>query len=127
MKSPVSIAAVIVAFVGIAIAVFQEDLRSDPPTRDVPVKQRVLERGAEWVGIKVEKPGPQRDAVRLAYMGLGLLALAGAVTGFLRRENHHAAGMAGALAVVAIAWEYVLIAIVIAVVIYLLSYVDLGG
>jgi hypothetical protein len=54
-------------------------------------------------------------------MALGLLALVAGIASFVKNENHRISGLAGALGVVVIGWEYVLIGLVIAVVLFLLA------
>ena len=54
--------------------------------------------------------------VTMTYLALGLVALAAGVASFLRHENQRVAGMAGALGIIVIGWEYVLIGVLVAVV-----------
>jgi|TARA_B110000263_G_C14781499_1_gene273434 hypothetical protein len=51
------------------------------------------------------------DTIDSLYIGFGLVALVLGVCSFIAKQKHRIAGLAGALGVVALAWEYVLIAL----------------
>lgn len=125
MKNKFGIAGICIAIFAIAIAVFQDDIRPEPPSASVQLAERVSDVVAKIGGIE-SKESAARDWVTLAYIGLGLLALIAGIVAFVQKESHRVAGMAGALGVVAIAWEYVLIGVVVAVVLFLLVNLDIG-
>lgn len=125
------LAGVLFGILSIAIALFQDDLRPKEPSATEQIKTSLLEKGKDMLGIgEDKKPAPvavaaKYDYVKFAYMGGGLLAFILGVTSYLRQENHRVSGMAGALGIIAMAWQYVLIAVVVAVVIFLLANLDI--
>ncbi|MGI9261582.1 MAG: hypothetical protein ACR2QR_06090 [Woeseiaceae bacterium] len=125
MKNKFGIAGIFIAVFAIAIAVFQDDIRPEPPSASVQLTDRVADAVARISGVETEN-NSSKDWVTLAYIGLGLLALIAGIVSFIQKENHRVSGMAGALGVVAIAWEYVLIGVVVAVVLFLLVNLDIG-
>lgn len=124
MKNQVGIAGICIAIIAIGIAIFQDDLRPEPLSPATQLADRVSETVAKIGGIEIEESS-SRDWVTLTYIGLGFLALIAGIVSFVQKENHRVSGMAGALGVVAIAWEYVLIGVVVAVVLYLLANLNL--
>lgn len=125
MKNKFGIAGICIAIFAIAIAIFQDDIRPEPPAASTQLVDRVSEAVAKISGAEIEE-NAAKDWVTLAYIGLGLLALIAGIISFVQKENHRVSGMAGALGVVAIAWEYVLIGVVVAVVLFLLVNLDIG-
>jgi len=122
-KNTFGIIGIFIAIIAIAVAVFQDDLRPTPPPASELLTTRVLEKGVELFTGEVEKM-KKRDLVRYSYAGLGLLALILGVASFTNKENTRISGLAGGLGIIAIAWEYVLIGIVIAVVIIMIAEFD---
>lgn len=125
MKNKFGIAGICIAIFAIAIAIFQDDIRPEPPTVSVQLADRLADAVAKIGGVETDESSP-KDWVTLAYIGLGLLALVAGIVSFVQKENHRVSGMAGALGVVAIAWEYVLIGVIVAVVLFLLVNLDIG-
>ncbi len=123
MKNNNGTVGIVVALLAICVAMFQDDLRPAPPPVDEQLKQKVIEKGAKMLGLAVESKEERNrhDYVAVGYTGLGLVALILGVVLYVRQENHRVAGMAGALGIVAIGWEYVLIGVAIAVVIFVLA------
>ncbi|MGI9204458.1 MAG: hypothetical protein ACR2Q3_10635 [Woeseiaceae bacterium] len=124
MKSKFGLAGICIAIFAIAIAIFQDDIRPEPPPVSTQLADRVSDAVAKIGGLEV-KESASKDWVTIAYMGFGLLALVAGIVSFVQKENHRVSGLAGALGVVAIAWEYVLIGVVIAVVLFLLANLDI--
>lgn len=120
MKNAIGMAGILIALLAIGVAAFQEQLRPPPPPAKTQLKERVVEKAAELVGIESESSA-SRDWITLIYIGLGFLALVVAVVAYVTGESHRISGMAGALGVIAIGWEYVLIGIVVAIVILILA------
>jgi len=123
MKNIFGIVGIVIALVAIAVAVFQDDLRPSPPPPSEQLTTRVLEKGVELFTGEVEKKN-KRDLVGYTYAGLGLLAFMLGAVSFTKKENTRISGLAGGLGIIAIAWEYVLIGIVIAVVIIMIAEFD---
>lgn len=122
-KNTFGIIGIFIAIIAITVAVFQDELRPSPPPVSEQLTTRVLEKGVELLVGDVEKKN-KRDLVGYTYAGLGLLALMLGVFSFTKKENTRISGLAGALGILAIAWEYVLIGIVIAVVIIIFAEYD---
>ena len=124
MKNKIGIAGILIAIIAVGVAIFQDDIRPEPPSATTQLADRVSEAVAKIGGIEIEEKS-SRDWVTLTYIALGFLALIAGIVSFVQKENHRVSGMAGALGVVAIAWEYVLIGVVVAVVLFLLANLDL--
>jgi len=126
MKHPFGIAGIIVAVIGITIAVFQDDIREqffpEPETK----AESVVSKGLELIGIGEKDDTFKRDKVTVTYSALGLLALVLGIVGYVRKESHRVAGMAGALGIIAVGWQYVLIGLIVAVVVFLLANLGIG-
>jgi len=125
MKNKFGITGICIAIFAIAIAIYQDDIRPESPTASVQLADRLADAVAKIGGVETDASSP-KDWVTMAYIGLGLLALIAGIVSFVQKENHRVSGMAGALGVVAIAWEYVLIGVIVAVVLFLLVNLDIG-
>jgi hypothetical protein len=120
MKNAIGLTGIGIALIGLCLAVFQDDLRPDPPSVSTQLRERVTVAISDLAGVQANR-AESRDWVAVSYVALGLLALIAGVASFVRNENHRIAGMAGALGVVVIAWEYVLVGVIIAVVVFILA------
>jgi len=121
MKNKIGLIGILIALTAIGVAIFQDDLRPEKRSAAEQIKNLAVSTGLELLGgdAKVRR---ERDAIHLTYYGLGFIALVLGVVSFLRKESHQVAGAAGALGVIAIGWEFVMIGIIIAVVILILAY-----
>ena len=119
-RNVIGIIGIVIALTGIAIAVFQDEMRSPPAETSATLKSRVVEKSITLLGGEVDKPA-EVDAITLTYRGLGFLAFLFGVVSWVRKENHRISALAGALGAVAVAWEYVVIGIGIAVVVLILG------
>jgi hypothetical protein len=108
-RNRIGIIGIVIALLGVGVAVFQDDIRSHFDTAPVEVKDRVIQKGAELFGVKVESE-TTRDKVTFLQFGLGFVGIVLGVVSWIRKENHRVSSSAAALGIVAIAWEYVLIA-----------------
>ena len=114
-SSRFDIAGILVAPLGIGVAAFQDDLRGGLAPDSPQLTQRVIEKGVPLVqkdGVAISDD----DIVDYPYIGLGIVALALGAWSYVAKENHRVSEMAAALGIVALAWHYVLIGIVVAVV-----------
>lgn len=106
---------IFIALVGIGLAIFQDELRpatvSDPTT----LSEAVFEKGAELLGVEVEKKR-KTDWVTMTLYVLGFIAIVLGVFSWVKNENHRVSAAAAALGVIAVAWEYVLIGVVVAII-----------
>ena len=119
-KNVFGIVGIVIALTGIGIAIFQDELGSDPPPVSTQLKEKVLHKGAELLGVETKASSVKRDFVKIASMSLGLLAIVLSVVSFIRKEYYRIAGMAGTLGIVAITWEYVVIGVVIAIIVFII-------
>lgn len=111
---------VMVALLGIGVATFQEKIRSQSAPEETSLKVRVMHAGAILIGEKTTDAKEKYDWVTYSYMALGFLGIVFGVLAYLRHESLRHVGMAAALGLVAIAWEYVIVAIVIGVIILII-------
>ncbi len=129
MKNRIGIAGLAVGFVALAGAIFQNKFREateTPPEPEPTLRELAKEAGKNWLKDRIlkdeqESPPSKRvavDQVDLAYMGLGLSAIILGVISWTRKENIRIAGAALSLGLVAVAWQYVLIGIGVAVVLW---------
>ena len=119
-KHAFGIIGIVVALVGIGVAILQDELRGPPPSAQTQLKERVVEKGIELLGGEVEKP-MFRDRIVMSYTVLGFIAIVLGVVSYVRKENPRISALSGALGAIAIAWEYVLIGIGIGVVVLILG------
>ncbi len=126
MKNKIGTIGIVIALIAVTIAIFQEKLRTENAPVEASITTRVINKGAEIIGVKNNASSEYYDLVSYSYIGLGILALILGIVSYLQKENHRFSGMAGALGVIAIGWEYVLIGIVIAVIIFILANLDIG-
>ena len=116
----IGLVGIVIALFGIGVAAFQDDLRAkfdDAPGESV---ETVVRKGfALFSNVKVEEQ--KHDKVDYVYISLGLIALVLGVWSYIVKENHRISAVAGALGVVAMAWHYVMIGLVIAVVVFFLG------
>ena len=113
-RNRIGIIGLVVALLGIGVAIFQDDIRSHFDTEPVEVRDRVVEKGAELLGIEITSD-TTRDKVTWVQFGLGFIAIILGVVSWIRKENHRVSASAAALGIIAVAWEYVLIAAAVAV------------
>ena len=121
MKNKIGIAGIFIALLAIGIAIFQDRLRQPNPPEKTSLMSKVLNKSTFISGSKRKSVTSSFDAVTYTYISLGFFALIFAVVSYLKNENHRFSGMAGALGVIAIGWEYVLIGVVIGIVILILA------
>ena len=122
MINKIGIIGIIVAFLGITVAIFQDDIRKTIEPKNAGLRAQVLEKGNALLTGKKETS--DHDKIDYTYIGLGLLALVLGVISYLRKENHRISAASAALGIVAIAWHYVLIGVVISIVILVIGSVS---
>ncbi len=111
---------ILIALIGVSVAVLQDDLRSRIAPDSPQLVERVAVKGFRLFGnTKVEEA--KHDIVDFLYIGLGLLAFSLAVASYIVKENHRISAAAASLGIIALAWQYVLIGFVIAVVVFFLA------
>jgi len=121
MKNKIGTIGIIIAILAVGIAIFQDKLRKPDVPEKTSLVSKVLNKSPFISSSKRKTDTPSYEAVTYTYISLGFFALILGVFSYLRNENHRFSGMAGALGIVAIGWEYVLIGLVIAIVIFILA------
>lgn len=126
MDNKFSIIGLVFALLAVTTAVFQDELQKlfVDEVAETSTIEKVINRGAETLGLTEKKEKNHFETVRLIYMGLGLAGIIFAIIAFIRDESHRFSGVVGAVGVVAIAWEYVLIGIIIGAVIFIIANLD---
>lgn len=137
MKGKIGIIGLIVGLIAVGLAIFQNDLRPQkPPPEPKPeptLKELAVEAGKKVINDKILKkeddppPIPEdpltasHDRIELTYMTLGFLAMVLGVVSWVKKDHIRISGGAISLGLMAVAWQYVLIGVVIAVVILILA------
>ena len=119
-SNKIGLLGILFALLGVGVAVLQDDLRSRIAPDSPKLVERVAVKGIKLFGNKVIEE-EKHDVVDYIYIGLGLIAFALAVISYIVKENHRISAAAGALGIIALAWQYVLIGLVIAVVLFFLA------
>jgi hypothetical protein len=141
MKHHFGIIGLVVGLIAIGVAIFQDDLRAyevqlEPAVEAKPeltlkelaieagrkvIEDKILKEDAESPVVVAEPPPAARDKIELIYMVLGFFAMVLGVVSWAKKDHIRISGGAISLGLMAVAWQYVLIGIVIAVVILVLS------
>lgn len=145
MTKHIGLLGLVIGLVAVGIAIFQDDLRAHsappplppppPPEKDASFKELAIKTGKKLIETKVlkedaapapvlEEPKAPRDGIALLYMGLGFLAIVLGVVSWVRKEHIRLSGGAVALGLVAVAWQFVLIGVAIAIIILIVSNVS---
>jgi hypothetical protein len=119
----------LLGFIAIGFAAFEGHLVASGPAKEDKRSLGDLagEAGKKLLKEKVLKEPPAEpppkpfNAVRLAYTALGLAAIALGAISWIRKEHIRMSGGAVALGLLAICWQWVLVGVCIAVVIFLLA------
>jgi hypothetical protein len=129
MRSRIATIGLIIGFLAVVLAAFESHLIAvEAPTED----QRSLAELAKEAGKKVlkekvlkEEPAkpvpPPFHPVRVAYTLMGLIAMGLGAISWIRKEHIRMAGAAAALGLIAVCWQWVVIGVCIAVVLFLLA------
>jgi len=145
MKAKLGYIGIVIGIIAIAIAIFQDDLRSPAP-EPTPVqveegktlKEQAIAAGKKKLSEKLfgkkevapkeaeVETSSKRDKIEILYMSLGILALALGAFSWAKKEHHRVASAAVALGLIAVAWQFVLIGVSIAVVLYIIANFDVG-
>ena len=143
MKHAFGILGLVFGVLAIGVAIFQENLRevvAPPPViveEDRSFKELAIGVGKKMLAEKldgVEAPSPKSeetgwfsgldekyDSVALIYAFLGFIAIVLGVVSWARRDHVRISGGAIALGLMAVAWQYVLVGIGIAIIIFILA------
>ncbi|MEZ5305304.1 MAG: hypothetical protein R3F11_32380 [Verrucomicrobiales bacterium] len=132
MKHLLGIIGLVFGFAALAIAVFQHDLRPPPEPRPKPTLKEVAAEATKHLiqeKILKEKSGEsarlgerRHDAIEITFMGLGLVAIILGTISWVRKEHIRLSSGAIALGVIAVAWEVVLLGILLGVAVVVIGY-----
>ncbi len=122
----------IIGLLALTTAVFQGDLRAAfKPANDDSLKFLAIKAGKSLIKRKVlgqQQPdvlervaNDTHDMIQIIYMALGLLAIIFGIISWLNKEHIRMSGVVISLGLVAIAWQYVIIAVIIAILILIIS------
>lgn len=132
MRHRYSFIGLIVGFLALAVAAFESHLAAaEPPAED----RRSLRELATAAGKKVLKEKVLRETpaepapkpfhpIRITYTLMGLVAMGLGVVSWIKKEHIRMSGGAVALGLVAICWQWVLIGVCVAVVVFLLAHLS---
>ncbi len=146
VKHRIGIIGLVIGLIAVGIAIFQDDLRAEIIPEDTPVVEVEKKEAPSFkeLAIKVSKRVIQdkilkednaahlppveedelhapHDSIALIYTGLGFLAMVLGIISWVKKEHIRIAGGAISLGLVAIAWQYVLIGVGIAIIILILA------
>ncbi|MGC6425977.1 MAG: hypothetical protein ACON5H_03155 [Akkermansiaceae bacterium] len=142
MKYQIGIVGLALGIFAVGMAIFQNDLRSPKPAPEPEpeptFKELAVEAGRKVIQEKIlkkEERSPAkngaevaeesvRDGIELTYMILGFVAMVLGVLSWTQKDHIRISGGAVALGLMAVAWQYVLIGVVIAVIILVLANVS---
>jgi hypothetical protein len=112
-KNMIGILGIIIALLGVGVAIFQDQLRPPPTPATTQLKEAAIEKGASLLGVKVDKK-TNFDWVTATQYGLGFFAIVLGAFSWVRKENHRVSALAAGLGVIAAAWEYFLYGVALA-------------
>lgn len=112
-------------------AIFQDDIRrmTSPPKEEPTVKELLLEKGKNILKTKIlgeeelsrKEDREPNDWVQILIMILGFLSIILAVIYWVKKGNIRISTGAISIALVALAWQYVYVAVGLAILIMILS------
>ena len=120
----------ILGFIAVGLAAFETHLIASeppPPEDERSLKELAVDASKKILKEKVLKeevpPPPEKPfhPIRVTYMLLGLGAMGFGLTSWIKKEHIRMSGGAAALGLMAICWQWVLIGVCIAVVIFILA------
>ena len=127
MRHLYSSAGLLLGFIGLCVAAFDTHAVKAEPKEEK--RGRVLEIGTakHTLTLKLRKDDPPPppptpiQPLRIAYTALGLGAIGLGTFSWIRKEHIRMSGGAAALGLLAVAWQWVLIGVCIAIVIFILA------
>ncbi|MEM7201336.1 MAG: hypothetical protein AAF628_13785 [Planctomycetota bacterium] len=137
MRDQLAVIGLILAIVALGVAVFADGLRGatapSAPAEPRSIKERTLEAGKKLLREKLLDgpteesilPTRPRDTITLAPMGPGLLAIVLGIVAWICKARARLAGATIAVGLVAAAWQYVVVGLIVAVVVLVLG--NFGG
>lgn len=132
MRHRYSLIGLLVGFLAVAVAAFENHLAAatPPPEDRRSLRELATEAGKKVLKERVLKEEPKEPAatpfhsVRITYTLLGLAAIGFGAVSWIKKEHIRMSGGAVALGLVAICWQWVLIGVCITIVIFLLAHLS---
>ncbi len=148
MKGYIGIIGLVIGVIAVGIAIFQGNIRDvvSPPEPEVQdersIKELAVEAGKKMLVDKLREKQtdsmPQRpsvsektgffsgvgekyDSVALVYAVLGFLAMVLGIVSWVKKDHIRISGGAISLGLMAVAWQFVLIGVTIAIIIFILA------
>lgn len=130
MRHSFSTIGLIFGFIAVGIAAFETHIIASeppPPADGRSLKELAIDASKKILKERVLKedapPPPEKPfhPIRVTYMLLGLSALGLGMTSWIKKEHIRMSGGAAALGLMAICWQWVLISVCIAIVIFILA------
>lgn len=136
LKKHIGIIGLILGFLGISIAIFEKDIAElitkyeVIPVKEVEEKPLVsISLGDKEISFGKSKTSPKKPdlssenthLVRFIYSAFGLLAIVAGIIAWIRKENLRICGGAVSVGLIAVAWQYVLIGVAIAVILFVIA------
>lgn len=124
MRHPYSTIGLIIAFAAVCLAAF-ETMNASPESRSKSERTgwhiRFSKHTLSLTSQKEEPASQPATTVRIVYTALGLLAIGLGVFSWTRKEHGRIAGGAAALGLIAVAWQWVLIGVCVAIAVFILA------
>lgn len=124
-RIPIGIIGMIIGAIALFVAIFSNDIEAklDPPV-EKSTTQLLLDAGKTFLKTSVLKEEVTEEnilsKVDYAYMTLGFIAMVIGVISWVKKDHVRISGAAVSLGLVAVAWQYVLVAVVFAVVLLII-------
>lgn len=128
MRHLYSTIGLILGFIGVCVAAFEtQAAKPEPPRQEKRGSALEIGTAKHTLTLKLRKdeapPPPQSQIrpLRITYTLLGLAAMGLGAFSWIRKEHIRMSGGAAALGLLAVAWQWVLIGVVVAIVIFVLA------
>lgn len=124
-RIPIGIVGIVIGAIALFVAIFSNDIeRKLYPPEEKTTTQLLMDVGKTLLKSKVLKEEIEEDKlskVDYCYMSLGFVAMIIGIISWVKKDHVRISGAAVSLGLIAVAWQYVLIAVVIAVVLIIIS------
>ncbi|HED34134.1 MAG TPA: hypothetical protein ENJ08_07965 [Gammaproteobacteria bacterium] len=127
------ISGILIGILGLTLAIFQADLNAafaPPQAADPSLKELAIDAGKQLIqerllGKKEETPPDKlitntHNWVQIIYMAIGVIAVLLGIISWVNKEHIRVSSAAVSLGLIVAAWQYTVIAIIIAVIILLI-------
>jgi len=125
-RIPIGIVGMVVGAIALFVAIFSNDIEKklDPP-EEKTTTQLLMDVGKTLLKSKVLKEEVEEEdnlsKVDYCYMSLGFVAMIIGIISWVKKDHVRISGAAVSLGLIAVAWQYVLIAVVVGVILIIIS------